>query len=327
MYADFMEIMEIMEKNNMGKSKTNKFIKIFCFLTVLILVMASCTVKFTPKEEKEWEAIKDTGTIEVFLDFAAGLTDGKILDEANLKIKEKLNAEENPEKLDYLLNQYPGREDDFKNRISEIAFNSALKENTAAALRDYIDGFADYCKNAEFIDEARIALKNMTFNEAKEQKSIALLEEFIGRYKEEDAAMSEEAESVIDDINWESAQKTGARKDYENYVINAIWNKLNDPELKPVSQQYIQKPDGGHYFIDLYFPQLHIGVEIDEAHHLFAENQKSDKERTATIFDVIRQVTLKESEILRVSVVHKDKNGKIKLRSLEDVDNCIDKVV
>ena len=31
------------------------------------------------------------------------------------------------------------------------------------------------------------------------------------------------------------------RKDWENYVVNAVWNRLNDWGVKPVSQQYIRK--------------------------------------------------------------------------------------
>ena len=31
------------------------------------------------------------------------------------------------------------------------------------------------------------------------------------------------------------------RKDYENYVINAVWNRVNNKKLYPVSQQYVKK--------------------------------------------------------------------------------------
>jgi len=59
------------------------------------------------------------------------------------------------------------------------------------------------------------------------------------------------------------------RKDYENYIINAIWNRLNNIEIKPVTQQYVYNSiKNEHYFIDLYFPQCNIGVEIDERHHI-----------------------------------------------------------
>ena len=34
------------------------------------------------------------------------------------------------------------------------------------------------------------------------------------------------------------------RKDYENYVVNAIWNRINDSRLVPVSQQYVKSNNG-----------------------------------------------------------------------------------
>lgn len=30
------------------------------------------------------------------------------------------------------------------------------------------------------------------------------------------------------------------RKDYENYVINAIWQRLNNSDIEIVSQQYVE---------------------------------------------------------------------------------------
>jgi very-short-patch-repair endonuclease len=77
------------------------------------------------------------------------------------------------------------------------------------------------------------------------------------------------------------------RKEYENYVINAIWNRLGTAEIKPVSQQYI-KYDDGYYLIDLYFPQLNIGIECDEGYH--KQNAEHDKHRELTIFDILAQV-------------------------------------
>ena len=46
------------------------------------------------------------------------------------------------------------------------------------------------------------------------------------------------------------------RKDFENYVVNAIWNRVNDSRLVPVSQQYVKDKHDNYYFIDLYFPSL-----------------------------------------------------------------------
>jgi very-short-patch-repair endonuclease len=80
------------------------------------------------------------------------------------------------------------------------------------------------------------------------------------------------------------------RKDYENYVVNAIWNRVNDSRLVPVSQQYVRDKNGSYYFIDLYFPQLKIGIECDEGYHSSHEQKVLDAEREATIIDVMKQV-------------------------------------
>ena len=80
------------------------------------------------------------------------------------------------------------------------------------------------------------------------------------------------------------------RKDYENYVVNAIWNRINDSRLVPVSQQYVKDENGNYYFIDLYFPQLKIGIECDEGYHSSHEQKVLDAEREATIIDVMKQV-------------------------------------
>ena len=80
------------------------------------------------------------------------------------------------------------------------------------------------------------------------------------------------------------------RKDYENYVVNAIWNRINDSRLVPVSQQYVKDQNGNYYFIDLYFPQLKIGIECDEGYHASYEQKVLDAEREATIIDVMKQI-------------------------------------
>ena len=80
------------------------------------------------------------------------------------------------------------------------------------------------------------------------------------------------------------------RKDYENYVVNAIWNRVNNPKLLPVTQQFIKDKEGNHYYIDLYFPQLKIGIECDEGYHNSKEQKILDAERELTIYDVLKQV-------------------------------------
>lgn len=104
------------------------------------------------------------------------------------------------------------------------------------------------------------------------------------------------------------------RKDYENYVINAVWNRVADPRLVPVSQQYVKDKNGNYYFIDLYFPQLKIGIECDEGYHASHEQKVLDAEREATIIDVMRQVDGSDYMALHVDVT----------KSYEEVEKQID---
>lgn len=58
------------------------------------------------------------------------------------------------------------------------------------------------------------------------------------------------------------------KKAYEHYVITRIWHLLQDSDVKCITQQHVNKPDGKRYLTDLYFPQLALHVEVDEAHHV-----------------------------------------------------------
>jgi very-short-patch-repair endonuclease len=89
------------------------------------------------------------------------------------------------------------------------------------------------------------------------------------------------------------------KKDYENYVLNAIWNKLNRLDVQPITQQYVKNQEGKTYLIDLYFPQLNIGIECDESHHI--GNQDLDEIRTMTISEVLDRVEAGEGfQIIRI---------------------------
>jgi very-short-patch-repair endonuclease len=118
------------------------------------------------------------------------------------------------------------------------------------------------------------------------------------------------------------------RKDYENYVINAIWNRVGNLDLKPVSQQYIDRKDEneGHYFIDLYFPQLNLAIEVDEPPH--AGKEGNDKERELAIIDVIRQRRKQGTTFKRIVLYDRNEGDeKIHWRELSDVEQQIDVLV
>ena len=77
------------------------------------------------------------------------------------------------------------------------------------------------------------------------------------------------------------------RKDYENYVVNRIWNLLDNYEIKPVTQQYVKLENGKHVFIDLFFPQFNIGVECDEKPHKGKVKKSKDDDREKKIEAII----------------------------------------
>lgn len=97
------------------------------------------------------------------------------------------------------------------------------------------------------------------------------------------------------------------RKDYENYVINAIWQRLNNSNIEVVSQQYVEdnlnSNINSHYFIDLYFPQLNIGIECDEAFH--KQQTKKDRQREISIFDIINKISKENYEPIHIDVTKK----------------------
>lgn len=106
------------------------------------------------------------------------------------------------------------------------------------------------------------------------------------------------------------------RKDYENYVLNSIWCKLNRLDVQPVTQQFVKTQNGQSYLIDLYFPQLNYGIECDESHHI--ENAENDQTRTLTIQEVLDQV--EEGSHFQIRRIRA-------YESLESINKQIDKLV
>lgn len=115
------------------------------------------------------------------------------------------------------------------------------------------------------------------------------------------------------------------RKKYENYVVNAIYNRVGDNNLVPVTQQFVRNPSDPrrYYLLDLYFPQLNYGIEVDEGHHLNLYNEKSDAIREQDINSAI------QCDEGRIYIFEK-KGDSIRMRSFDDIDkqiNCeVDKI-
>ena len=76
-------------------------------------------------------------------------------------------------------------------------------------------------------------------------------------------------------------------KKYENFIVNAIYTKIDNLNLKPVTQYYVcaEQENGEEkpYYIDLYFPQIRFAIEVDEAYHEDDEQKQLDDKRGAAI--------------------------------------------
>jgi very-short-patch-repair endonuclease len=98
------------------------------------------------------------------------------------------------------------------------------------------------------------------------------------------------------------------KKRFEHYVVTRIWHLLNDLSIKFVTQQYVSRPDG-RALTDMFFPQLHIHIEIDEGHH--KKQIEWDKLREADIINATGH------EILRVDVT----------KDIDTINNEIEQIV
>ena len=92
-------------------------------------------------------------------------------------------------------------------------------------------------------------------------------------------------------------------KKYENYCIERIYNKLDNLNIEFSTQQMFRRKNGKIALVDLYFPQLVIGVEIDEEYH--KSQEEADVERENDVYERMKRletVLLVEPKILRIDV-------------------------
>jgi very-short-patch-repair endonuclease len=97
-------------------------------------------------------------------------------------------------------------------------------------------------------------------------------------------------------------------KRLEHYVVTRIWHLLNDLSIKFVAQQYVTRPEG-RALTDMFFPQLQIHIEIDEAHH--KKQIEWDKLREADIINATGH------EVIHVDVT----------QGIEQINEAIDDIV
>lgn len=109
-------------------------------------------------------------------------------------------------------------------------------------------------------------------------------------------------------------------KRFEAYIIQRIWDLLNDDSIRFVTQQYFKRNENGKYALaDLYLPQINMIVEIDEGQHIKEEHQAADIQRS----EDIKRIKAVEGVIVeRIALC--DENGAF---TIDEVHKQIDDVV
>lgn len=107
---------------------------------------------------------------------------------------------------------------------------------------------------------------------------------------------------------------------YESYVVNAIYQKINNKELEIVTQETIKLQNGYCPKIDLYLPQLKIAIEVDEAYHNNKTQKEHDIWRENAIIKKINEYCIADTiQFIRIKATSDS--------TLEEVNSRIDEVV
>ena len=111
--------------------------------------------------------------------------------------------------------------------------------------------------------------------------------------------------------------KSIRNKRFESYVIQRIWNQLNNINVKFVTQQYFSREDGKYALADLYLPQINLIVEIDELQHETNTNKILDDKRSNDI------IAIADVDIQRVKIYKENREQ----YTLEEVNQQISNIV
>lgn len=104
--------------------------------------------------------------------------------------------------------------------------------------------------------------------------------------------------------------RTIRNKKYEAYVIQRIWDLLDDERILFVTQQYFKRQDNDSYALaDLYLPQIKLIVEVDESQHETDEHKIADEERTKQINLIEIDGSSVNIEIKRVKIYKNNKES------------------
>ena len=107
-----------------------------------------------------------------------------------------------------------------------------------------------------------------------------------------------------------------AYKKYESFVVGSLIHDKSLSELKPCTQHYVKRVDGGYALLDLYYPQIDLAIEIDEPAH--ANNVESDESRQRIVEEDLK------CEFIRIKISDGNVPNQIKNLKKRIATKCSD---
>jgi len=105
------------------------------------------------------------------------------------------------------------------------------------------------------------------------------------------------------------------KKVHENFVVSSLFHDPRLSDLLPLTQYYVRRDEKRYALIDLYYPQIHLAVEIDEPFHSL--NTEADKTRQSEVEGqsgcTFRRIRVLENNVL-------EQIEKLKLEIIEEID-------
>ena len=123
-------------------------------------------------------------------------------------------------------------------------------------------------------------------------------------------------------------KKTFVKK-YENYCVTRIINKLDNLNVRFITQQMFKRDGEEIALADLYFPQVNVWVEIDESQHL--NQAEEDRIRTQEVIkNNIRSKLKNLEEVVYIELEEPERINifdKNRIITIEEINKRIDDIV
>ena len=118
-------------------------------------------------------------------------------------------------------------------------------------------------------------------------------------------------------------------KEYENYCVTRIINKLDNLNVRFITQQMFKRDGEEIALADLYFPQVNVWVEIDESQHL--NQAEEDRIRTQEVIkNNIRSKLKNLEEVVYIELEEPERINifdKNRIITIEEINKRIDDIV